>query len=319
MKLIELKPKLSAELLDTIFHFANEERTALESVVFKAIDKTPTYLRKSLNILCQLEIVRISSAKIEIADEYFDRKREPTMRLLKDAIENFRPLQEFVSIVRQGKSEVKAAKFLKASLDIENETNDILRILSEYRRFLESEQTTSSTRAKKKSEERAEKAQFWIESDGQLRYVETKYSKDVIAKIESRRFKNPAFVDQQRIDALKTISNSQFDLSKLIRLCEEINDAFRSENYFSVGVLVRAVIDHIPPIFGMKSFGELANNLGSKSFKDVMCNLDNFNRKIADGILHTHIRRKEFLPNFTSVDCRSGVDLLLSEIINELN
>lgn len=77
-------------------------------------------------------------------------------------------------------------------------------------------------------------------------------------------------------------------------------------------------MDHIPPIFRMKNFSEVANNYGPRSFKDVMSNLEGFNRKIADSILHTQIRKKESLPNSTTVDCRSGVDVLLGEIINEL-
>src|SRR3989344_1996017 len=81
--------------------------------------------------------------------------------------------------------------------------------------------------------------------------------------------------NQNRIKELKTIKSDYFDISKLIRFCEELNSAFSLENFLSTAMLVRAIADHIPPIFGKTSFTEVANNHGSKSFKDSIKNLDN--------------------------------------------
>src|SRR3989338_190343 len=110
------------------------------------------------------------------------------------------------------------------------------------------------------------------------------------------------FVNQSRIRELKTIKNDDFDITKLIRFCEELNSAFSLENFLSTAMLVRAIADHIPPIFGKTSFTEVANNHGSKSFKESMKNLDNSSRKISDAHLHTQIRKKEVLPNSNQVD-----------------
>jgi hypothetical protein len=46
-------------------------------------------------------------------------------------------------------------------------------------------------------------------------------------------------------------------------------------------------------------------------------NLENFSRKIADGMMHTQIRRKENLPNKTTVDCKNALDILLGELPNQ--
>ncbi len=126
------------------------------------------------------------------------------------------------------------------------------------------------------------------------------------------------FVNQSRIKELKTIKNDGFDITKLIRFCEELNSAFSLENFLSTAMLVRAIADHIPPIFGKNSFTEVANNHGSKSFKESMKNLDNSSRKISDAHLHTQIRKKEVLPNSNQVDFSNDLDVLLAEIYRVL-
>lgn len=126
------------------------------------------------------------------------------------------------------------------------------------------------------------------------------------------------FVNQNRIKELKTIKNDDFDITKLIRFCEELNSAFSLENFLSTAMLVRAIADHIPPIFGKTSFTEVANNHGSKSFKESMKNLDNSSRKISDSHLHTQIRKKEVLPNSNQVDFSNDLDVLLAEIYRVL-
>lgn len=96
-----------------------------------------------------------------------------------------------------------------------------------------------------------------------------------------------SYIHESRIAKLKSIKTNNFDLSRLIRYCEELNTAFSYECYLSSAMLVRTIIDHIPPIFIKNTFSEVANNHGSKSFKDSMKNLDNSSRKIADSHLHT--------------------------------
>jgi len=125
-----------------------------------------------------------------------------------------------------------------------------------------------------------------------------------------------AIVDPARIDDLKKIKSPQFDLTKLVRLCEEINLAFATESYLAMAMLTRAIVDHVPPIFGAKNFSEVANNYSaSASLKRELKNLETTSRNIADLHLHSQIKRKEVLPTITQVDASNSLDLLLSEII----
>ena len=126
------------------------------------------------------------------------------------------------------------------------------------------------------------------------------------------------YVNKLRIDELTLLSNNNFDLRRLIKLCDEINHTFNNKCYISTIILVRAVLDHIPPIFVKKTFTEVANNYGGKSFKETMLHLDNSSRKIADLYLHTQISNKEDVPLEQQVNFSQSLDLLLSEIIKSL-
>jgi predicted RNA-binding protein len=130
------------------------------------------------------------------------------------------------------------------------------------------------------------------------------------------------YVSPTRISDLKLIKKSSFDLSKLIRLAEELNTCFSNECYFACGALVRSILDHVPPIFGKKNFDEVTNNYSppgrSKSFKESMEHLNKSMRKISDKIVHSQITASETLPNEMQVDCKRDLDVLLEEIVRVL-
>jgi hypothetical protein len=127
------------------------------------------------------------------------------------------------------------------------------------------------------------------------------------------------YIATARINELGAIRSQSFDLSRLIQLCNELNLAHAGKAYMSIAMLTRAIIDHVPPIFGKKTFAEVANNhSGGKSFGDAMRHLDISLRNVADNHLHVQIRSKESLPAFTQVDFRSDFDLLIGEIVRLL-
>ncbi len=130
---------------------------------------------------------------------------------------------------------------------------------------------------------------------------------------------NTPYVDSTRIEELRTITSSSFDLTKLIKFCDELNVCYTNECYLAIPIIVRAILDHVPPIFGFNTFAEVANNYGRKSFKDSMQHLEKSSRKIADSILHSHIRRKETLPNPTQVNFYNDLDVLLAELVSILS
>ena len=126
------------------------------------------------------------------------------------------------------------------------------------------------------------------------------------------------YVDTGRIDELRNLTTQDFDLAKLIRLCEELNICYNHECYLAVAMLTRAIVDHIPPVFGASTFSQVVNNCKGKSFKDSMKNLNNSLRAIADSHLHVHIRKKEVLPNRTQVSFSADLDVLLAEVVRLL-
>lgn len=123
------------------------------------------------------------------------------------------------------------------------------------------------------------------------------------------------FVSDERIAELRSAEPEDFDLKKLVRLCEELNIAFGSGAYFATAMLTRAILDHVPPVLGLRTFSEVGNNYGAtRSFRDAMERLDKAARKIADDYLHGPIRSRETLPTAQQVNFAAEVDMLLGEI-----
>lgn len=129
----------------------------------------------------------------------------------------------------------------------------------------------------------------------------------------------PAYVDPARILQLRNAKQQPFDLKRLVRLLEELNVAHEHQLHMASAMLVRAVLDHVPPVFNAKNFSEVANNYAApRSFSEQMQQLDRSLRKIADTHLHQPMRKSEVLPLAPQVDFRGAVDVLLSEVVRLL-
>jgi hypothetical protein len=96
----------------------------------------------------------------------------------------------------------------------------------------------------------------------------------------------------------------------------ELNVVSGNECYMATAMVVRAIVDHVPPVFRCKTFAEVASSYGgSRSFKEHMAHLDKSLRKVADGYLHTQIRQREGVPTSVQVDFRAALGELLGEVI----
>lgn len=124
-------------------------------------------------------------------------------------------------------------------------------------------------------------------------------------------------VAESRLVELRSLVQPDFDFRKLIRLCEEINAAYGLQCYYATAMLIRGLLDHVPPLFGFKTFGEVANSYagGGRSFKETMHHLENASRKVGDAHLHMTIRKSETLPTAQQVNCGQQLDVLFSEIV----
>jgi len=125
------------------------------------------------------------------------------------------------------------------------------------------------------------------------------------------------YVNLALIEQLRSVQSPLWDLRRLVRMCEELNSVFAAGNCHATVMLLRAILDHVPPIFGAPNFGQFAATAG-RSLKASMERLDKSSRDIADRWLHQQIRKSESLPTMTQVDFRQELDALLGEVVGTL-
>ncbi|OLZ74040.1 hypothetical protein AVW11_00815 [Streptomyces amritsarensis] len=59
-------------------------------------------------------------------------------------------------------------------------------------------------------------------------------------------------------DLEKAAQTSTWGLHKLIALCRELNENYATGNPYASAALIRAILDHIPPVFGHRDFKQVA-------------------------------------------------------------
>ncbi|MGW2851494.1 hypothetical protein ACWDAZ_05465 [Streptomyces sp. NPDC001215] len=83
---------------------------------------------------------------------------------------------------------------------------------------------------------------------------------------------------------------TKLSVDKLLQLLHELDDNYADGHAYSCHALLRAVIDHVPPILGHKSFEAAVNNhTWSRTDKKYMTRLLDFKTQ-ADDVLHRQIR-----------------------------
>ena len=284
-----------------------------ENVLINSIGKTKSYVRSALSFLININIFSVKDEFIHIGSNLNNKKIEDIIpiSLIKYGITNYIPFKDYFSYINKGKKDKQSAQLVKVNHNISNSNDEIVRIFSKWYEYLNSEINENSIKQLALVMPKDDSI-FYINENGDLIYNEEL----LLKKVTDKKPKNQHFIDPDRLNELKSINNKDFDLNRLIRFCEELDHAFLFENYLSVGMLIRAIIDHIPPLFGCKNFSEVSNNYnGSKSFKKSMEHLNVSLRNISDSYLHTHIRKKEVLPNKTQIDFSRDMDVLLSEVI----
>ncbi|MEF2546902.1 hypothetical protein VQ045_07005 [Aurantimonas sp. E1-2-R+4] len=150
----------------------------------------------------------------------------------------------------------------------------------------------------------------------------SKIVRAAVRAIERKRMRPPPpplgakpYVDPARILALQAIGNGKWDFSRLVELCREINVAAANRCHMSTAMLLRTILNHVPPVLGFNSFAEVANNYGGqKSFKASVQRLEGSLRNIADMHLHSQIRSREDVPTAVQVDFAADLDVLIGEV-----
>jgi hypothetical protein len=129
---------------------------------------------------------------------------------------------------------------------------------------------------------------------------------------------NAAFLSTDVLLKLKALGRQRLDPTKLIRMCEELNDAYARANYVSAVLLLRAIINHVPPVFGATTFSDVVAQSG-RSVKAILARLNEDARPIAD--LHTHVvmRATEHLPTKNQIEpYKASFEVLIQEVLVRL-
>ncbi|MEW2127947.1 hypothetical protein AB0891_29980 [Streptomyces sp. NPDC007259] len=68
------------------------------------------------------------------------------------------------------------------------------------------------------------------------------------------------YIDLALLDDMEqAAANTKWKVHKLIALCQGLNDAYAAGNPYVCAAVIRAVIDHIPPVFGKPDFKQVAS------------------------------------------------------------
>jgi hypothetical protein len=121
-------------------------------------------------------------------------------------------------------------------------------------------------------------------------------------------------VDPGLISRLDALKSRTYDVATLVRICKEINSSHVHGNMLAVVLLMRTVLNHIPPVFGYDTFGQVLAN-ARKSLKESFDHLENGLRKVADFHTHRKIGSVETYPSAAQVEpFKPQFDLLLQQV-----
>lgn len=105
----------------------------------------------------------------------------------------------------------------------------------------------------------------------------------------------------------------RFDHTKLLKLIRELDDSYARNNAYAAHALLRAILDHIPPMLGCASFQAVGSNYPwSRTDKGYVQKLLDF-RLQADDVLHRQISRRPDLLSLDDMPPRAWVNRLLQE------
>lgn len=126
------------------------------------------------------------------------------------------------------------------------------------------------------------------------------------------------FVSPPLISRIEELPAGSFDTRKLVAYCRELNSSYYHGNVVACLLLIRTIMNHIPPVFGHSKFEHVVAN-ASRSQKDVFANLQSGLRKLADMYAHTPIRQHEECPTRNQIDpYRAPLEVLLHEAVGRI-
>ncbi|WP_331722427.1 hypothetical protein [Streptomyces anulatus] len=127
---------------------------------------------------------------------------------------------------------------------------------------------------------------------------------------------NP-YVDEELIADLEAKATN-FRTDKLLALVRELNANYADQHPYACQMLLRAILDHIPPVFGQERFQHVvAQGPWGKTEKTYMKQLTEF-RASADDALHRQIGTRTSRFSIGDLPTRASVNALLEGVRDHL-
>jgi len=125
-------------------------------------------------------------------------------------------------------------------------------------------------------------------------------------------------VARDRLEKLERIREDNEHVDFLIRMCSEINSCFLQGHLLATLLVMRALLNYVPPIFGCKSFSSVAAQ-SPVSLKEQFETLEEGLRKVADYQTHRTMKPGDCYPSRAQVEpYKPAFELLIDEVIRTL-
>jgi hypothetical protein len=130
-----------------------------------------------------------------------------------------------------------------------------------------------------------------------------------------------SYVPAKIVDALSLAADQQstFNVEKLLGMIEELNAGYAAGRVYSSHMLLRGILDHIPPLYGQQSFDQVVAQGGwGRTDKKYLDRLANF-RAQGDDALHRMISRQPAHLDMGDMPERVMVKILLMGCASRLS
>ncbi|WP_405095212.1 hypothetical protein [Micromonospora sp. NBC_01412] len=127
-----------------------------------------------------------------------------------------------------------------------------------------------------------------------------------------------AYLNPKVLDHLRGIDGAAWDISKLSALADELDTCVGSGCVFAAHAVLRALLDHVPPLFGQKTFAGVVSSHPWGKTDGRYLNRLSFFRTQGDDALHRQISKRPDLLMIDDLPEGAAVNALLQGCIAQL-
>jgi hypothetical protein len=165
-------------------------------------------------------------------------------------------------------------------------------------------------------------AKAWLDAGWRVESVNQAAGEVVFTRAADRPIRSagrgaagrPGYIDPQASAGLAARAEATgLDPGKLTRLAAELNDNYSRGNAYAAHALLRAILDHIPPLLGCADFKAAANNYSwSRTDRGYARRLQDFKLQ-ADDALHRQISKRTDQLSIDDLPPKLWVNRILQE------